>query len=166
MRISLLPLMLATLFAATGVAHAELGASAASCTVGDPAIQANRYLITGGSISYQTAATGVITIYCRIQGTWVSSPSTFHVTYADTDGTGTNANLTAQIIRMSRSTGTLTTVTTQINSNSFGTTSGSEMTQSLSGVTWDFTNNYYYIRVDLNRSTTSSFSTLFGFALD
>jgi len=162
-------LLTLSLISIGGTAHAEITPAVANCTIGDPAIQANRYLITGGSISYQSAATGLITIYCPIYGLWVSTspPANFKITYADTDSTQPgNTNITAQIIKLSRANGGLTVVLNGIDSNSQSGTSGGVLTHTLSGITWDFANYYYYVRFDLNRTSATTFSTLFGYILE
>jgi hypothetical protein len=82
------------------------------------------------------------------------------MTYADSDGTGTVANITAQLVRLSHSDGSLTNIGNALDSNSRGPTSGSSISVSISHTAFAF--DYYYVRVDLNRSDTSASSTLFG----
>jgi len=135
----------------------------ASCVPGDPAIQNNRYLVTGGSVKHQSTATGLITLYCPIPYPDLlqnSSRISLVVTYADSDGTGTVANITAQLVKLSTSTGSLMNVGSALDSNSFGPTAGTTMSTSISHTVSGF--DYYYVRIDINRSTTAQSATLFG----
>ena len=170
--IAITALFVTILIAALVQAESELAAqpvarswtiNGSSCVPGDPAIQNNRYLVTAGTVTYQSTATGLITLYCPITfptlvggGTW----SQLHLTYADTDGTGTVANITAQLVRLTHGTGSLTNIGPALDSNKFGPTSGSSMAVSISHTANGF--DYYYVRVDLNRSDTSAHSTLYG----
>jgi hypothetical protein len=137
-----------------------------SCVPGDPAIQNNRYLVTAGTVKHQSTATGLITLYCPITFPTLVGPvdrrglfSTLSVTYADSDGRGTVANITAQLVKLTH-TGSLTNIGNALDSNNNGPTDGSVMVGSVSHSATGF--DFYYVRVDLNRSDTSASSTLFG----
>jgi hypothetical protein len=164
-RISLMLLALFVAFATVPHAHATSvwTINGASCVPGDPAIQSNRYLITGGTVKHQPNAIGLITLYCPITFPDLIS-STCHealfVTYADSDGIGTVANVTAQLIQLDHSTGALTNLGSPLNSNSFGPTTGTEMSTRIDACLSGF--NQYYVRVDINRSKTSQSATFFG----
>jgi hypothetical protein len=169
-------LFVTILIAALVQAESELAAqpiarswsiNGSSCVPGDPAIQNNRYLVTAGTVTYQSTATGLITLYCPITfptlvggGTW----RIFRVTYADSDGTGTVANITAQLVRLTQGTGSLTNIGPALDSNKFGPTSGSKMVAGISHTANGF--DYYYVRVDLNRNETSAFSALYGVGIN
>jgi hypothetical protein len=138
-----------------------------SCVPGDPAIQNNRYLVTAGTVKHQPTATGLITLYCPItfptllgRGFW----NTLRVTYADSDGPGTVANITAQVVTLNHNTGSLTNIGDPLDSNKFSPTSGSDMLGPISHTANGF--DYYYVRVDLNRSDTSAEVTLFGVGIN
>ena len=145
----------------------------ASCTPGDPAIQNNRYFITAGSVNYPSTATGLVTLYCPIQPQFLLAAcfsgnvplnNLLYLTYTDADGTGTDTSVTAQVIRLSVANGGLSTVTSALSSNSSSVTTPNKVTLSFAG-TFDPTNFYYYVRVDLNRSTTSHIATFYGVGL-
>ena len=162
-----LVMLIAALFVTTVAArqaHAyTYTINGASCVPGDPAIQNNRYLVTGGSVKHQSTATGLITLYCPIPYPDLlqnSSRISLVVTYADSDGTGTVANITAQLVKLSTSTGSLMNVGSALDSNSFGPTAGTTMSTSISHTVSGF--DYYYVRIDINRSTTAQSATLFG----
>jgi hypothetical protein len=139
----------------------------ASCVPGDPAIQNNLYLNTAGSTSFQSTATGLITLYCPVAFPDLISTSctdNLVVTYADTDGTATVTNITAQLIKLDKTTGSLTNIGSKLDSNSFGSTSGGTMSESLGHCFDGFA--YYYVRIDLNRSATTAHSTLYGVRIE
>src|SRR5262252_6689009 len=63
-------LVVAVFIAGTGVAHAGRSSNmAATCIVGDPAIQGNLYTIASGSVRHQAGKTGTNTLYCPISTT-------------------------------------------------------------------------------------------------
>src|SRR5216684_3332505 len=103
-------LLFLALCAAGGTATADSvpwGMNGSSCTPGDPAIQANRYLITAGTVKFQSSATGLITLYCPVTG-YCGPPvgrPTLGLTYTDESGTGTDANITARLVRLAKSDG-------------------------------------------------------------
>lgn len=168
----LMALALGMMFtASTAEASGVWSISGASCTVGDPAIQANRYLITGGSVSFQPSATGLITLYCPVPYTVLfnsgASSTTLYVTYADTDGgasaSGMGANLVAQLVKLNSSNGALTNIGSAFQSDGDGATFGWRRNI---GIVHTFdVNSYYYIRVDLYRTNTMEYSTLYGLSL-
>ncbi|NVB84736.1 MAG: hypothetical protein HOV81_40575 [Kofleriaceae bacterium] len=135
---------------------------AAGCVPGDPAIQANRYLVTGGSVKHQSTATGVITLYCPITFATLLTTGTltFVVTFADSDGFSTAANVTAQLIKLNSSNGVLTSIGSSLSSDAMAATTGGTMTTAFPHTI--VANDYYYVRVDINRTTTSQGATFFG----
>jgi hypothetical protein len=155
-------------FALSFAAPAHAGRSsmiAASCTPGDPAIQANKYFVTAGSVKHRQGATGVITLYCPIQPTIVErggSHGGIFMTYTDANGPGKTANVTAQLLRVDQS-GNFSPVSTVLNSNS-GTSTGHYLEVAVNH-TYDFANYYYYIRVDINR-TDDTTVILYGVGAD
>lgn len=145
---------------------------AASCVPGDPAIQANRYFVTAGSVKHKEGATGLITLYCPIQPTIVQgggSHGGIFMTYADANGPGTTANVTAQLIRVDQSGNFFPVLSDQtgapalLDSNN-GTTTGHYLEKAVSH-TYDFANFYYYIKVDINR-TDNTTVILYGVGAD
>jgi len=138
------------------------GMNGSSCRVGDPAIQSNLYLITGGSVKFQSSATGLITLYCPVTG-YCGPPvgrPTIGLTYTDESGTGTDANITAQLVRLAKPNGGFSTVSGVLNSDSRSATShriSASFTHS-----FDCENFVYYVRVDLNRRTPASQVIFFG----
>jgi hypothetical protein len=175
MRLSIaITALFVTILIAAPVQAENWSINGSSCVPGDPAIQNNRYLVTAGTVKHQSTATGLITLYCpitfpRLIGREFASPLRFRalvVTYADSDGPGTVANITAQLVRLKMGTGSLTNIGNALDSNiaSSEPTSGSKMIVLISHIA--DSNDYYYVRVDLNRSDTSASSTLFGVNLN
>jgi hypothetical protein len=138
----------------------------AGCTPGDPAIQANRYFITAGSVNYKAGASGLVTLYCPIP-TLQSCPGDVRVmrmTYTDSDGTGNAVSVTAQLLHLSQIDGAFLGVVpgAQISSNeSSATVPTSRRTNAIEHAV-DL-NSYYYVRVDMNRAPgTSHVATFYG----
>lgn len=137
----------------------------ASCVPGDPAIQGNRYTIVAGSLSHRAGATGLITLYCPISGTWGDRnvPTILHMTYADFDTT--IAHITAQVIRLRASDGSLSVISPVLSNSSTSTHVGVRVGVSFSH-NFDFANSYYYVRVDITRTSAAAFAVLYGVSLD
>ena len=90
-----------TSFALSFAAPAHAGRStmvAATCVPGDPAIQADRYFVTAGSVKHKEKATGLITLYCPVQPTIVQGGGSYggiFMTYTDANAPGTTGHVTA-----------------------------------------------------------------------
>jgi hypothetical protein len=137
----------------SGIARAGRSSSmAATCTVGDPAIQGNLYTIASGSVRHQAGKTGTITLYCPIAPT---------ITIVDPDGPGRSYSIESQIIRCDQ-TGHVTPVSGVLSSNASTT---NYIEQAL-WHTYDFTNYYYYVRINLFRADTISTPIFYGVAVD
>jgi hypothetical protein len=135
-----------------------------SCVPGDRAIRGNSYTITGGSLTHRGNATDLITLYCPISGTWGSNiPTVLRMTYMDSDTT--IAHITAQVIRLTASDGSLSFISPALSNQSVSTNVGVNVGVSFSHQ-FDFKNSYYYVRVDITRSSTKGFAKLFGVSLD
>jgi hypothetical protein len=149
----------------SGLAHAGRSSSmAATCTVGDPAIQGNLYTIASGSVRHQTGKTGTITLYCPISPTITVGGGPFggwFMTFVDPDGAGRGSYIESQIIRSDFS-GRVTSVSGVLSSNSSTT---NYIEQAL-WHTYDFTNYYYYVRVNVYRADTNSLPIFYGIAVD
>ena len=79
------------------------GINGATCAPGDPAIQADRYFITAGSVNYKAGASGLVTVYCfAVIPICVDAPQhKLRLTYTDSDGAGNAVSVTAQLLRLS-----------------------------------------------------------------
>lgn len=145
------------------------GMNAAGCVPGDPAIQNNLYFITGGSVKFQSTATGTITLYCPVAvNTGGISSNTLRLTYFDGDsGIGGN-HVTATLTRLAYSDGTLSTISGATVDSGNGTCSTGIQTNCAATFThtFDFDNYAYYVRVDITRSSTSVVETFYATKLE
>ena len=157
--------LVAALFGGSGVAHAGRSSSmAATCTVGDPAIQGDLYTIASGSVRHKAGKVGTITLYCPISPTILIGGGSFagwFMTFVDPDGPGRNYSIESQIIRSDFS-GHVTAVSGVLSSNSSTT---NYIEQAL-WHTYDFVNYYYYVRINLYRADTSALPIFYGVGAD
>jgi hypothetical protein len=157
--------MAAMFLGGAGIAHAGRSSSmAATCTVGDPAIQGNLYTIASGSVRHQADKVGTITLYCPISPTITIGGGPFggwFMTFVDPDGAGKNTYIESQIIR-SDQTGHVAAVSGVLSSN--GSTTN-YIEQAL-WHTYDFVNYYYYVRINVFRGDTKSLPIFYGVGVD
>ena len=158
-------------------------ASGASCAVGDPAIQGNRYTIGAGSVKHRAGASGLITLYCAVNpgiagldflnvggsppdSDWAAFPACWdHLalrqTYTDSDGTSTGVSVKSQLIRMVKGNGDIYPVPgAALDSNTSATTVSTSLATPFDHA-FDFQNFYYYVRVDIDRPAGSAASGIF-----
>ena len=109
---------------------------------------------TQGFATVSGSNTGYAILYCPIPPSSAANPSTFYMTYLDPDGTGGTYQVQGLFWSGSRSTGSLTTQTI-FDSNSFSSTTTVQNSVSVSH-TFDFTNNFYYSRIQMYRGSTTS----------
>jgi len=147
--------------------------AAASCVPGDPAIQNNLHFITAGTVSHKAGATGRITLYCPITGTWGNKkPTWLSITYglnvtAVPAQPGQGATITAQVIRLTQSDGTLSTIGNPVSVRTGQTLpSRGRVSSSSFSHGFDFMNSFYYVRVDIDRDDPGSVATLYGVGLN
>jgi hypothetical protein len=142
--------------------------AAAACVPGDPAIQNNLHFITAGTVAHKGAATGLITLYCPITGTWGDKkPTWLSITYGlNVTQSGPGAKITAQVIRLTQSDGTLSMIGGPVSVQAGSTTParGQRAAPSFSHA-FDFKNSFYYVRVDIDRANPGSVATLYGVGL-
>jgi hypothetical protein len=155
----------AAFFGSSGIAHAGRSSSmAATCTVGDPAIQGNLYTIASGSVRHQAGKVGTITLYCPISPTITVGGGPFggwFMTFVDPDGPGRNYYIESQIIR-SDQLGHVSAVSGVLSSNSMT----SNYIESPLWHTYDFDNYYYYVRINVFRADTNKLPIFYGVAVD
>ena len=155
---------LAVFFGGSAIALAGRSSSmAATCTVGDPAIQGNLYTIASGSVRHQTGKTGTITLYCPISPTITAGGGPFgrwFMTFADPDGDGRNYYIESQILRCDQ-TGHVTPVSDVLSSG--GSTGYIERALQH---TYDFRNYYYYVRINIFRADTNNLPIFYGVGVD
>lgn len=139
---------------------------AVGCAVDD----ADVTRFAASTLGYVTLATGVAGgIYMRcgvtnpMDGGGSPGWDRLYVTYKDPDATGTGSQVKVFLKRISRSTGSLSTIAT-FNSNSFSGTGTQEKYVSVT-TTWDFAAYYYFLEIYLGRTSTTSDVRAYGFSL-
>lgn len=147
------------------VAHAGQvwGSSSGSCMPGDPAIQNNRYTIQSGKVSHTSTNVDLITLYCAVHSGGFASH--LWVSYRDSDGTGANTFVDAQFIKMNRTTGALTTIGTFL-SSSFSSTGFAQNFISFPVEFFDASTYVYYVRIDMDRGSTSDTAIWYSASLE
>lgn len=160
------PAFVAAFIGVSGAAHAGLSSNmAATCSVGDPAIQNNLYTIASGSVRHQTGKTGVITLYCPISPAITiggGSHGGWFMTFVDPDGAGNSYYIESQIIRSDQS-GHVSAVSGVLSSNSSSPTNYIERALDH---TYDFVNFYYYVRINLFRADTAALPIFYGVGVE
>jgi hypothetical protein len=144
-----------------------------SCVPNDTSI--NDYFVTGGSVTHKASSTNLIILYCPVTATWGSNkPDNLKMTYANNrPGPGTGppiggigtASITAQLIRLARSDGSLNFIGDPAR-GSIETQTGKVTQSPLFSHSFDFKFSYYYVRVDISRNDPTAFAKLFGVSLD
>jgi len=165
--------------------------NASSCVPGDPAIHNNRYLVTAGSVKHQAAATGLITLYCPVSLQLLTaevSPifcagtdgfalpcliplaigaNVLRLTYRDGDGTVGAGNITAQLLRLSTADGSFSAVSNSfVDSNTNPSTAQTAIESDRFSDAFNLDSFYYYVRVDLNRTSPAVDVTFYGVSLE
>ena len=146
------------------------GVAGATCTPGDPAIQSDRYFVTAGSVNYKAGASGLVTLYCLAAIPFCSDGDyKLRLTYTDSDGAGNAVSVTAQLLRLSNANGAFLGAVpgAQLFSNFSNTTVSTSQTTSPFSFAFNFTKEYFYVRVDMNRAAgTSQVATLYGVGIE
>ncbi|MEW6367846.1 MAG: hypothetical protein AB1714_24720 [Acidobacteriota bacterium] len=142
----------ATALAQLGPYWTHIGAA---CVVDE--LDVNDYEVAYEEIYFKAGVTGSIQARCNVtnpddQGdnpVW----DRLGVTFKDPDATGTGARIQAVLKKVTRSTGTSSTVAT-FDSNRFAGTGWQFQATGVSH-TWDFWNYYYYVDIVLSRTSSS-----------
>jgi hypothetical protein len=134
-----------------------------SCMPNDTSIP--HFSVTGGSVTHRPNSTAPIILYCPITSTWGSyKPTRLAMTYMDNNPE--IATITAQVIRLVASNGTLNVISKVLRNDRDKELVGRHIETDLLPHNFDFKNSYYYIRVDITRANTGAFAKLFGVSLD
>jgi hypothetical protein len=143
--------------AATTAYASGYNVNGTSCVADAGSVENGLYHGTGGTLDFAAGKTGDIVLYCPIPRLDFSPDFIAFLFYDDTGGALNLNFVQVQYIKMSNTTGAITSVATK-SSDSVGTTSG--------GVPGDIgttiTDTYdpdafaYYVRVDIARNNTTS----------
>lgn len=139
--------------------------AAATCVPGDPAIQANRYFVTAGSVKHREGATGLITVYCPVPATIADGGGSFGDMFMTFTTIGDDASVIAQLVRIDHS-GNFSPVVdssgARVLLDSNKAVAGGHDLEGVFNQNFDFDNFYYYVRVDINRSNANSTAIFYG----
>jgi hypothetical protein len=139
--------------------------AAATCVPGDPAIQANRYFVTAGSVKHREGATGLITVYCPVPATIADGGGSFGDMFMTFTTVGDDASVIAQLLRIDHS-GNFSRVSsdggTRVLLDFNRAVAGSHDLEGAFDHNFDFDNFYYYVRIDINRSNSNSTAIFYG----
>jgi len=110
--------------------------------------------IPGGGISFASGQVGTIQLVGDIQD-WLTNEQYkyLELLYTDSTGTGTSAHVNAYLFRAHKNTGVAAQIASVRSDN--GSAPGTRRLIEDFTHTYDFINYYYYIVVELNRSSTS-----------
>jgi hypothetical protein len=139
--------------------------AAATCVPGDPAIQANRYFVTAGSVKHRDGATGLITVYCPVPATIADGGGSFGDMFMTFTTVGDDASVIAQLLRIDHSgnfSPALDSTGARVLLDSHRAVAGGHDLEGAFNQNFDFDNFYYYVRVDINRSNANSTAIFYG----
>jgi hypothetical protein len=140
--------------------------NATSCAADADSIMFDRYTTSKGIVAHRSTNVDPIQLSCEI-----SDPSSLQgtqwnliVTYLDSTGMTNTANVTAKVMRISRTTGVQKVVATFNSDSSAATTMG----QGSVGFshTFDFTASFYYVLITLDRNSTSEIVQVVGAVIE
>jgi hypothetical protein len=152
------------LMAASAHASTPRWSSPAKGCVPDEA-SVGRYSTTGPGVAHLNANVALIRLVCPINRQITDDPCwNLAVTYRDSTGTVTSANVTARVFRLSRTAGTGGVVATFDSNAGAGTGVVKRTTQFTHSFNFDA--NYYYVVIQLDRTVTSEIVQVFGVALE
>jgi hypothetical protein len=126
------------------------------CSAADTAV--GLFTVGAGSTKFTGTQTGTFQLYCAVTSL-PFEPDTLSMTFADTSGSTTNSYVQVSLYRMSTSTGSITQIAT-LTSNDGGSSNGTPFVH-----TFDFESYFYYIRVDIHRTSSSYVPILYGVRL-
>jgi len=136
-------------------------ANAAGCVPEDAAIQGDLYSTTsGGAVQHDSGDSGSFYVDCDVpKNSGGTNPGKLFLTYDDDSSSGF---VEAQLYRMSRSTGTVTSFSTVTSTNNGGTTS-----ESSSSFSHTFVQNThsYFVRIQVQRTGTTPLEVFYSVAL-
>lgn len=126
----------------------------AGCVPTDRAIRTGSYAIVAGRITFRESRVGSITAICPVSAN-VGLVSAIGVSYRDSTGSDTSARVRADVRRINKFDGSVTTVTgLEFNSDNHAETTYTFNFAS-SPHTLDDVNFYYFIQITLTRTGTS-----------
>jgi hypothetical protein len=137
----------------------------ANCVPSDPTLQGMVYTIGSGSVKFAASATGTVTLYCAITY-GATTPTSMDVTYIDSDGTGTDVQVDAQLFQVDLWTGAAHAVDpTPFHSSDNADTGVAHHSTTFVESGCAMAGCAFFVRVDLLRSSTSQTAQLYSISL-
>jgi hypothetical protein len=160
----LLALLFAACVASTAQAAGFWSAPGSSCVPDHNTTKNNRALFGNPSVRHAATAVDPIVLTCGIQG-FESAASNWNLalTYQDSTGTAASAFVRARLFRMGVGSATPVAMPT-VTSNSSSVTTLNSVSSPFTH-TFDFNNNVYWVRVELDRNATSQIVIFHSVAL-
>jgi hypothetical protein len=138
----------------------------AGCVPTGTSIQANSYLVTGGSVKPQASDTSRVVLTCPVSiNTGADRPNWLYLSYRDSSGAGNRGAtyVKATLWKKNRDTGTLSTVVS-VTSDDHPETGDVEHKASFDEIL-TFTSHHYYVYVDFDRTSTAETISFRGTSL-
>jgi cysteine-rich repeat protein len=150
----------------TAIADVYWSSPAAACMPEAQAIQSTGYVASAITGAVKPSGTGTIVLICPVpQRSSALLPSVLGLTYRDSTGSATTAQVRAQLIRVNRLTSVRASLAT-VSSDSNAAT-GTRLRYSPEFVhQLNFDTALYFVRIELTRSTTNADIRAFGVALE
>lgn len=118
-------------------------------------------------VTFASSTTGDIILYCNIDLAAAPNIASMSVTYRDSDGTGTTGVIYADIWVLDKSTGTGGTLfASGFVSNNYTDTGTTKHDVVYGPTSLDYVHKYYFVRIVLSRSSTSTTENIVGVALN
>jgi hypothetical protein len=147
-------------------ATAYWSAAASACVPDSGSIQGNRYAtVSDGYVAHATGNLDLIALICGIApNTGGTLPNTLSMTLLDATGTATTARAQAQLIRVQRSNGARALVAS-VSSDSLPNATLTNQRATTFAHPLNFTTNYYFVRIELDRSVATQIVRGIGVSL-
>lgn len=138
-----------------------------ACTPDRPSIQSDRYTVSSDdSVKHRGNNVDRIVVNCGVSPNASGDPpNVLTISHVDSTGTGTKAWVSAQLIGLSRTNGTRQVIT-QISSDSVAQASFTEASSPVFVHALDFDSNYYFVRLEIDRSSDKQSARSIGVALE
>ena len=139
--------------------------TANGCVPDETAIKFDRHRVNVASVQHAPGNLDLITLNCPVTARFVSMITNWGIllTYRDSTGTGTSAFIRVRFYRMPIGT-TIPILLTEGNSNDLPAT-GNTSAEAAFEHAFDFQSNSYWVRIDMDRSTTDEIVVLHSVTL-
>jgi hypothetical protein len=170
MKMPLLALLAVSLWSVVPSAAATdtyWSAISTGCVPDSSSIQANRYRdVSDSALQHQTGNVDKIVLVCGVApNPGAALPNLLAMTYLDSTGNGTKAQVIAELMRVNRNTAAVSTIAA-VTSNTFLTKTMTLGKSPLFNHQLNFDTSYYFVRITVDRTTTAQDVRSVGVALE